>query len=222
MAKIGRWLLLGFLVSTIALKGIPAFFNLQKNKKEKERLENYLNKVVEIIQKEHKSFWGDTLDYNEAYSFAKDSYKASQKYNIPHELLLALAAHETGFENMITDRDLKNISWGYYAINEINHEWLEKLLRKEDSMYLNNKTNNKIIKHRLLLNPEIQHRYAALFIRDWMRRKKIKNPDSSIYVIKNWNSDKNHNENVKKKFYNIRNYIRSIIDERNESNENKK
>lgn len=199
MVKIGRWLLLG-LFSIIAFKEINSFLESQTKKKEKDKLEEYINKVIKIIQTEHKSYWNDSLDYNEAYAFAKDSYEASKKYNVSHALLLALAAHETGFENMITDRNLKNFSWGYYAINENNHKWLEEMLRKQDTAV----AVNNVRKHRLLLNPKIQHDYAAIFIRHWMDKKKIKNMDSAIYVLKNWNPNKEHNEKVKKKFYNFK------------------
>ncbi|MGB9707754.1 MAG: hypothetical protein ACPLXC_00245 [Candidatus Pacearchaeota archaeon] len=201
MPKIGRWILLGCLASVAALKGIPAFLEWQAKKKEREKLEEYLSKFVKIIQTEHKAYWGDTLDYNEAYSFAKGSYIASKEYKVPQELLLSLAIIETGVENMVTDRNLKKFSWGYYSINETNHRWLEEQIKKHDSTA---NTVNNLKGHRLLLNPDYQHKYAAFFLRHHMNQKKIEAPDSAIYVLKYWNKDPRHNTKVKNKFYNIR------------------
>lgn len=202
MPKIGRWLLLGCLVSIGALKGIPAFLDWQRHKKEQQELEKYLRTIVKYIQSEHKNYWGDTLSYKEAYAFAKDSYEASKKDTIPHEQLIALANHETHFANIITDKNLSNgmpPSYGYYSQNLSNHAIINRLrIARGDTI-------EDVIGEELLKHPKQQHGNATFLLRYHMNKYGVKNIDQAIHLY--WNNNKWHNKRVKTKIYNIRNHL---------------
>ncbi len=195
MPKIGRWLLLGCLVSVGAFKGIPAFLNHLKNR----QLEEYLNKVVRYVQSEHKAYWGDTLSYKEAYAFAKDSYEACIRESIPHEFLIALANHETYFANIITDTKLPNPSYGYYSQNKSNHAMINRLRKARGDSIAD------VVGKELLKYPEQQHGNAAFLLKYYMKKHGVNDVDKAINLY--WNKNGWHNKQVKNKVYNIRNRL---------------